>query len=48
MKYKVEIYCGKVYCGNGFFDTLDECFQFAKSDVFCDKIIIYDLESEEK
>lgn len=40
-KYTVAIYAGKVYCGNGFYDTLDECYKFA-NDGFCDKMKIYD------
>lgn len=42
MRYTVEIYCGRVYCGNGFFDTLDECYKFAKEDGFCDRMKVYD------
>lgn len=46
MKYKIDIYCGKVYCGNGYYDTLDECYAFALSDGFCDKAKIYDMNSK--
>lgn len=42
MKYNVEKYCGRVYCGNGLFNTLDECFNFG-NDGFCDKIIVFNL-----
>lgn len=28
-------YCGGTYCGDGIFETLDECFAFA-NDGFCD------------
>lgn len=44
MKYSVEKYSGKAYCGNGFFDTLDECYAFA-NDGFCDKMNVYDTET---
>lgn len=46
-RYYVEKKSGRVYCGNGFFDTLDECVKFAK-DGFCDKAIIQDNESGTK
>lgn len=41
MRYTVEIYAGRVYCGNGFFNTLDECYAFA-NDGFCDRMKVYD------
>ena len=46
-KYIVEKYSGKVYCGNAFFNTLDECLEFA-NDGFCDKAIITNCETKEK
>lgn len=45
-KYIVNKYCGKIYCGNGFFDTMEECMQFAE-DGFCDKALITNTETEE-
>lgn len=47
MKYIVEKYCGRVYCGNGYFKTMEECLKFAK-DGFCDKAKIANLETGEK
>ena len=41
MKYSVEKFCGRKYCGNAFFDTFDEVLEFA-DDGFCDNAIIYD------
>ena len=40
-KYTVSKFAGKVYCGNAFFNTLDECYEFA-NDGFCDKMKVYD------
>ena len=37
--YEVCKYCGRVYCGNAFCDTIEECLQFA-NDGFCNKAII--------
>lgn len=34
-KYRVFKYSGGTYCGNGEFNTLDDCFKFA-DDGFCD------------
>lgn len=45
-KYIVNKYCDNVYCGNGFFDTIEECMQFAE-DGFCDKALIANTETEE-
>lgn len=39
--YIVNKYCGRTYCGNGFFNTIEECMEFA-NDGFCDKAIISD------
>lgn len=41
MKYSVEIFCGKVFCGNGLFDTFEECVKFAYDDGICTKAIIH-------
>lgn len=38
--YFAEIYSGGVYCGNGEFNTLEKCIEFA-SDGFCDKLLIW-------
>ena len=40
-KYAVNKYAGRVYCGNAFCNTIEECIAFA-NDGFCDKAIIYD------
>lgn len=37
MTYTAWKYAGGTYCGNGFFDSLDECFAFA-DDGFCDYV----------
>lgn len=46
-KYMVEKYGGKLYCGNAFCNTLDDCFKFAH-DGMCDKAVIIDYETGEK
>lgn len=38
--YSAEKYAGRVYCGNGLFDTVNECIDFA-NDGFCDRLIIF-------
>ena len=38
-KYAAEVYCGRTVCGNGMFETIDECFAFV-DDGFCDKLVI--------
>lgn len=40
-RYECKKYCGGTYCGNGEFDTLDECYEFA-DDGFCDYMNVYD------
>lgn len=45
--FNVEIYGGRTYCGNGFFDTFDECVKFFENDAFCDKAIITNIETGE-
>ena len=42
MRYGINIFCGKVFCGNGFFDTLAECMNLLESDGFCDRAKIVD------
>lgn len=37
MTYTAYKYAGGTYCGNGFFKSLDECFEFA-NDGFCDYV----------
>lgn len=44
MKYSAVKYSGGVNCGNGYFDTLDECFEFA-DDCFCDYVRVTNLET---
>lgn len=46
-RYIVNKYCGRTYCGNGFFNTLDECVEFA-NDGFCDKAKIVDTVTDTK
>ena len=41
MKYTAWKYAGGTYCGNGDFDTLDECLAFA-DDGFCDYVRVQD------
>ena len=45
MKYNIEIFCGGTYCGNGIFETLDDCRTFFENDEFCDRAKIIDLET---
>jgi hypothetical protein len=47
IRYMVETYCGKTYCGNGFFNSFESCIKFA-DDGFCDKAIIIDTEEHKK
>lgn len=37
--YTAYKYCGGTYCGNGDFESLDECLEFA-DDGFCDYVRI--------
>ena len=46
-KYIVNKYSGRVYCGNGNFDTFDECIAFA-NDGFCDKAKIVDTTTNQQ
>lgn len=46
-RYIVNKYCGRTYCGNGFFNTIDECVEFA-NDGFCDKAKIVDTVTDTK
>lgn len=43
-RYVVNKYDGGVYCGNGFFDSLDDCYTFA-DDGFCDYMRIKDVQN---
>lgn len=47
MRYLVEKFSGRVYCGNAFFETLEECIKFA-DDNFCNRAIITELETDKK
>ena len=47
MRYLVNKYGGRTYCGNANCETLEECFKFA-DDGFCDKMEIADTESGKK
>lgn len=40
-RYIVNKYCGRTYCGNGHFDTMEECMAFI-NDGFCDRGVIVD------
>lgn len=46
-KYIAEKYCGRVYCGNAFLDTIEKCIEFG-DDGFCDKVKIINIETQEK
>ena len=43
-RYIANVYCGGIFCGNGYLDTITECYKFA-DDGFCDKLIIKDTET---
>lgn len=38
-EFRAAKYCGGVYCGNGEFDSIQECIDFA-NDGFCDYVRI--------
>lgn len=40
-RFEARKYCGGVFCGNGEFSSLQECFDFA-DDGFCDYVRIKD------
>ena len=44
-RYTVNIYCGRKYCGNGFFETFEECVRFLDDDGFADYARIRDNET---
>ena len=46
-KYMVEKYGGRLYCGNAFFNTLDDCYKFV-NDGMCDKAVIINYETKQK
>ena len=46
-KYMVEKYGGRLYCGNAFFNTLDDCYEFV-NDGMCDKAVIINYETKQK
>lgn len=48
MKYSVEIYSGRIYCGNAFKETYEECMKWFEEDGFCDRAKITDLETGKK
>lgn len=41
-RYIAEFYGGRLYCGNGFFDNLDDVLQKAIDEYFIDRIVIND------
>ena len=43
-RYVVNKYAGKKYCGNAFFNTIDDCIAFA-DDGFCTRAKIRDTET---
>ena len=45
MRFEVKKYAGGTYCGNGFFETMDECYEFA-NDGFCDYMRVYDTKND--
>ena len=48
MKYIVELYAGRVYVGNGFFDSFDEVESFIQDDGFANKAVVYNDETKTK
>lgn len=52
MKYVVQIYGGRTWCGNAYCETIDECIEFAKSEGsdegLITKAVIVDMESHAK
>ena len=46
-RYIANKYAGRVYCGNGFFNTIEECVEFAK-DGFCTRVVIVDANTGKK
>lgn len=47
-RYYCRIYAGRTFCGDGLFETLEECEKFLKEDGFCNKAIITDNETGKK
>lgn len=45
MTYTAYKYAGGTYCGNGFFESLDECLTFA-DDGFCDYVRVVSDEGQ--
>ena len=48
VKYIIDIYAGGTYCGNGSFESIEDCLKFLKEDVFCDEGKIIELETERR
>lgn len=46
-RYIANKYVGKVYCGNGFFNTIEECVEFA-NDGFCTRLVVVDISTGKK
>ena len=44
-RYAINIYCGGVFCGNGYFETEEEAINWFREDAFCDKARITNLET---
>lgn len=42
MRYVANKYAGGTWCGNGYFQTMEECLEFAM-DGFCDYVRVKDL-----
>lgn len=45
MTYTANKYCGGTYCGDGLFESLDECLTFA-DDGFCDYVRVVSDEGQ--
>ncbi len=47
MRYAINIFSGKTFCGNAFHDTIGECMEFFEKEGagFCDKAKILDAET---
>ena len=48
MKYSINIYSGGVFCGNGIFETLEQCTDYFNNDLFADKAVITDTETRKR
>ncbi len=47
MKYVINLYAGRVYCGNGIFENIEKCKMFFESDEFATRAKIRNTETNE-